>query len=149
LEPDGRQVDGTGSSKGLSSFPFPGEAKQPLLAVQMSYVPDPGKERAGTVRLQTLPLDPATGEVAQGAAVNVSEVPIGGRLEAGDYLLSPTEVRYWAGMTVRYDPAQGFILGSLVAGFAGMLFTLVGRLKQGPRTRVAASGQRPGNEEKA
>jgi hypothetical protein len=65
-------------------------------------------------------------------------VPVGGQVDAGDFLLSPREIRYWVGMNVRYDPGQIVILSSLCLGLAGMVVTFVGRVRQGAAKRRAA-----------
>ena len=56
---------------------------------------------------------------------------VGGRFDAGEFTLSPEEIRYWVGMDVRYDPGLNVILGSLCCGLAGMVITFVGRIRQG------------------
>jgi len=59
-------------------------------------------------------------------------VPVGEKLDLGDFAISPREIRYWVGMDVRYDPGLNVVLTALCTGLAGMVLTLVGRLRQGP-----------------
>jgi hypothetical protein len=56
---------------------------------------------------------------------------VGVRFDAGDVALTPREIRYWVGMSVRYDPGLPIVLTSLCLALAGMVVTLVGRLRQG------------------
>jgi hypothetical protein len=60
--------------------------------------------------------------IAEGKAV------VGGKFAAGAYHLSAKEVRYWASMSVRYDPGQPIVLTSLWVGLGGMAITFIGRM---------------------
>jgi hypothetical protein len=71
-------------------------------------------------------------------------VLVGAPFDAGAFLLTPREIRYWVGMDVRYDPGLTVILASLCFGLAGMVVTFVGRIRQG-----AARKRREGQAEPA
>jgi hypothetical protein len=71
-------------------------------------------------------------------------VLVGAPFDAGAWLLTPREIRYWVGMDVRYDPGLTVILASLCFGLAGMVVTFVGRIRQG-----AARKRREGQAEPA
>lgn len=64
-------------------------------------------------------------------------VQVGEPFDAGEFVLTAQEIRYWVGMDVRYDPGWGVIMGSLGFGLAGMFMTLAGRLRQGARKKLA------------
>ena len=55
---------------------------------------------------------------------------IGEKFTAGDYSLSPKEIRYWVGMRVRYEPGKPIVLTSLWVGFGGMVITFIGRMRR-------------------
>jgi hypothetical protein len=130
---DGSFLYGSGTAKGLAYFVFPPPPEKPIAALQLTYLPDPAVERGGKVRFDLRPLDP---EGKPGP--NLSEtVKIGEPFSAGGVRISVKEVRYWAAMEVRYDPGLRVILSSLTLGLVGMVLTFVGRLRQGPRGKVA------------
>jgi hypothetical protein len=54
----------------------------------------------------------------------------GEKVRVGKYFLSMNEVRYWANMTVRYNPGLPMILTSFWIGLGGLIMTTVGRLKK-------------------
>ena len=58
------------------------------------------------------------------------KVPIGSRIEVGDYNLAAQEVRYWVGMTVRYEPGKPIVLASLWLCLGGMIITFIVRIKR-------------------
>jgi hypothetical protein len=123
----------TGTPAGASAFLFPQPPATPLMELQLSYRPDTVVQRAGEVTFHVGPHGPAGGAVNE----RTGRVPIGGRFDAGDVVLSPREVRYWVGMDVRYDPGLTVILASLCVGLGGMTLTFVGRLRQGAARRRA------------
>lgn len=134
-----RQKDGsflytTGYTDGdkvrQDAAPFPAPPAKPLMAVQVDYLLSKLKERAGDVRFLVLPLD-QKGIPDYHKPVSEGKAPIGGKLAAGQYLLSAEEVRYWVGMTVRYEPGKPVILASLWAGLSGMIITTIGRMVRG------------------
>ena len=66
-------------------------------------------------------------------------MPVGGRFDAGGFVLEPREIRYWVGMSVRHDPGQNVVLGDLCAGLVGMVLTFAGlRVRQGSAGKRAA-----------
>ncbi len=120
----------TGTKDGPGSFPFPQNPLQPMFALQSAYHPSFLKERAGEASFQVWPLaasDAGHGikPMAEGRAV------IGRMVKAGDYHLSAREVRYWVGMTVRYEPGKPIVLASLWVGLSGMIMTFIGRMRKG------------------
>jgi hypothetical protein len=64
------------------------------------------------------------------------KAPIGERFDAGDYSLSPKEIRYWVGMRVRYEPGKPIVLTSLWVGFGGMVITFIGRMRRGKKQSI-------------
>lgn len=51
-------------------------------------------------------------------------------VDHGRYFLSAKEVRYWAGISVRYDPGLPIVLTSLWVGLGGMIITTAGRMRK-------------------
>jgi hypothetical protein len=119
----------TGTREGPGSFPFPHDPEQPLFALQIAYLPDPNKERAGEVFFQVWPLHAAHAPGSEEALAE-GKAPIGERFDAGDYYLLPVEVRYWVGMTVRHEPGKPIVLTSLWVGLGGMVITFIGRIRK-------------------
>lgn len=119
----------TGTKDGPGSFPFPQDPLKPLFALQAAYHPAFLKERTGDAVFQVWQLDKADDDgkkpIAEGRA------PTGKKVKAGDYYLSAKEVRYWVGMTVRYEPGKPIVLASLWVGFGGMVITFIGRMRKG------------------
>jgi cytochrome c biogenesis protein ResB len=119
----------TGTKDGPGSFPFPQDPLKPLFALQAAYHPSFLKERAGEAVLQVWRLDKAddgrTKPIAEGRTA------IGKKIKAGDYYLSVKEVRYWVGMSVRYEPGKPIVLTSLWVGLSGMIITFIGRMRKG------------------
>jgi hypothetical protein len=111
---------------------FPSSPEKPSMALQLGYVLSKLKERAGEAEFTVFPLD-QDGKPVFGKPVAEGKAPIGGQFTAGEYHLSAAEVRYWVGMTVRYEPGQPIVLASLWAGLAGMLITTIGRMLRGRR----------------
>jgi len=117
----------TGTRDGPTIVRFPQEPLKPLIGLNISYKPDPLKERAGEAFFQLYPRvkqDPKQEEkpLASGKA------PIGGWYDAGEYRLSVSEVRYWTAMAVRYEPGQPIVLTSLWIGLFGVTLTTVARI---------------------
>ncbi|MBI5542620.1 MAG: hypothetical protein HY901_01935, partial [Deltaproteobacteria bacterium] len=126
-----KQVDGsyrytTGSATTPSAIAFPAPPEQPVMDLQVTYHPDPQTERGGVVLFNAWPVGRAAGTDGERSG----QASIGAVFSAGDYSISPREVRYWVGISVRYDPAQPLILASLCTGLAGMLLTFIGRIRQ-------------------
>lgn len=118
----------------LTSVPivFPSPPEKPLMALQVEYLPSKLQERAGDVQFKLFPLDSQD----TSAIINPyaeEKVPVGRPVVVGDYVLSAPEVRYWVGMTVRYEPGKPIVLASLWAGLAGMIITTLGRILRGRR----------------
>jgi len=137
-----RQADGsrlyvTGSATEAGSFPFPPPPAPPRAEVLLTYWPSM-EERGGQVSFKVRPPGPP-GPPGAPAAEKRGMVPVGQPFDAGDFTLTPREIRYWVGMDVRYDPGLAVILGSLGTGLIGMFLTLVGRLRQGFARKQAAA----------
>ncbi len=129
LQEDDTYFYTTGTKDYPGSLHFPQGRLKPLFNLQVAYFPDPEKERGGGVYFKVIPLKMkhASGEVesfAEGRAL------IGERFDIGDYYLSVQEIRYWVGMTVRYDPGLPIVLTSLWVGFGGIVITFIGRLRR-------------------
>jgi cytochrome c biogenesis protein ResB len=127
--PKGGYLYATGSATEPVAFPFPPE--EPRAQLLVSYRPNTVVERQGDVGFQFL----ATGRPI--TEERTAQVTVGQVFDAGDFKLSPREIRFWVGMDVRYDPAQNVILASLCFGLAGMVMTFVGRVRQGTARRRA------------
>jgi len=130
-QPDGSRQYATGSAAETSGFPFPAAPEAPRIDLQVTFWPSL-EDRKGQVAFQVKPLEghgPATPE-------KKGMVAVGEPFDAGEFLLTPREIRYWVGMDVHHDPAWGFIMGSFGFGLLGMTLTLVGRLRQGPRKKA-------------
>jgi hypothetical protein len=128
---DGKILYATGTASEAAAFPFPPPPEHPRLDLLLSYRPNTVVERTGDVGFYVRPLGPP------GAAVDERRglVTVGDRFDAGDFTISPKEVRYWVGMSVRYDPGLTVVLASLCSGLVGMVLTFVGRMRQGAGRR--------------
>jgi hypothetical protein len=152
----------TGSSQAPGAFPFPPPPDAAALLLQVGYVPDQVKDRAGQVEFFTWP----AGEAGAGPAAAAGDhhgseqadqqgkdqsdeptasgkVPVGGTFDAGEFKLEAREVRYWVGMTVRHDPGLTFILASLWAALGGMTTTFIGRILQDSKRSRREAGSQP------
>jgi len=133
MQSDGSYLYTSGSSTEARAFGFPPE--RPQVELEVNYFP--GLEpRSGKARFQAR----AVGEDGKLGPDQVGMAPVGGSVEVGSYRLSPREIRYWVGLTVRYDPGLNTILGSLSLGLLGMVLTFVGRVRKGGPARKAAAG---------
>jgi hypothetical protein len=123
-----------------SVMPFPPPPEAPRMALQVNYLPAKGQERGGEAVFQLYPLENMT--LDKPAAKG--QVPIGQPFAAGDYQLTAREVRYWAAMSVHYEPGKVIVLGSLWAGLAGMLITTIGRMRRDQVKREREAALAPG-----
>lgn len=119
----------TGTKAGPGAFPFPQEPLQPLFGLQAVYVPDPKKDRAGEVELSVWPLAWEGAEQSK-KPVATGKAAIGKKVKVGEYYLSAQEVRYWVGMSVRYEPGQPIVLAGMWVGLGGMIITFFGRMRK-------------------
>jgi hypothetical protein len=131
--PDGTHTYAAGSPEEPLFFDFPPPPDRPRVQLKLTYWPGT-QERTGEVGLE---VRPPVGPHDQPPPARKGMVPVGGTFDAGEVLVAPREIRYWVGMDVRYDPGLGVVWGSLLSGLAGMVLTLVGRLRQGARKRAA------------
>jgi cytochrome c biogenesis protein ResB len=132
-QPDGSYVFETGSATYAAPFPFPPPPETSRGELLVSFRPNAVVERDGDVTFSVWPVG-ATGDAA---AKWTGTVKVGGQFTGDGFRLNPREVRYWVGMDVRYDPGLNVVLASLCVGLGGMVLTLVGRVRQGPRGRSA------------
>jgi len=133
-QPDGSFVYTSAKTAETPPFPFPPPPEPPRSGVQLSYRPNAVVDRSGDVVFDVWLVGP-NGDLA---AERTGEVAVGRPFDAGDFSLTPKEIRYWVGMSVRRDPGLSVILGSLCFGLAGMVLTLVGRVRQGEARKRAA-----------
>jgi hypothetical protein len=139
-QPSGAYLYVTGSAKGAEGFPFPPRPEAPRAQLLVSYRPNTVVERAGDVGFEVATL----GAAGVPVPVRRGEVAVGGTFDAGDFTLTPREIRYWVGMDVLYDPGLTVILASLCTGLGGMVITFVGRVRQGAaKRRRAEAGAAP------
>lgn len=115
--------------------PFPAPPERPFFALLTEYMPSKLKERGGDVRFQVFSLD-EKGFPKRDKPLAEGKAAVGESFTAGEYLLTVKEVRYWVGMSVRYEPGQPLVLASLWIGLAGMIITTVGRMVRGKGSSV-------------
>ncbi len=118
----------TGTAKGPGPMQFPQSPEKPLFNLQFEYHPDPKKDREGGVFFQVWPY--AEHGAQQEKELFKGKAAFGEKVQAGDYQLSMEEVRFWAGMTVRYNPGQPLILASFWIGLGGITLTMLARLRR-------------------
>lgn len=117
----------TGTIEGPGSYPFPQNTLKPQFNLQMVYTPEKNKDRAGEVLFRVWPLTAADGKRGDKALAE-GEAAVGAMFDAGRYFLSVKEIRYWVGMSVRFDPGKPIVLASLWVGLGGMIITTIGRM---------------------
>lgn len=126
---------GTKDGPGLLAFPQP--PGKPLLNLNVTYLPELKKERAGEAFFQIWPVLKA--EEKQGEKpVAEGKAAVGSKYKSGEHQLSVQEVRYWVSMSVRYDPGQPIVLASFWAGLGGMIITFFGRMRRDRKAAVGA-----------
>lgn len=126
----------TGTKTGPGTLAFPYAPEKPLIDLQVAYRPDPVQEKGGSAFFMTKPLNSPLSPMNQ-ETFQKSETRLGAIYDAGDYRLSPREVRYWVSMRVSYEPGQIIVLSSLWVGLFGMILTTVGRMARGRRSGKA------------
>lgn len=126
----------TGSKEKPDFVPFPYPPQQPLMALQLSYLPSKVKERSGEAHFSLYPLDDK-GLPLNEAPFADGKAAVGEVFNAGAYQISVKEMRYWAAMMVRYEPGKPFILASLWVGLAGMIITTLGRVARGRKRNLS------------
>lgn len=117
----------TGTKERSGSFEFPQDPLKPLFQIQLVYYPDLQKVGTGEVFFRVWPLSESGPRQNENASFE-GKAPVGNKIRAGEYYLMASEVRYWAGMSVRYDPGKPIVLASLWVGLAGIVITTIGRL---------------------
>jgi hypothetical protein len=134
-QPDGSYLYATGTTHGPGRLHYPAKPEEPRVELLLTYRPNAVVDRSGDVGFQVSPLGGPHGAPSE---PRTGTVRVGGQFDAGDFTLTPREIRYWVGMDVRYDPGLPVIMSSLVAGFAGTVLMLAGRVRQGAARRQAA-----------
>ncbi len=114
---------------------FPPPPDKPLVALQLGYILSKLKERSGDAEFALFPLD-LNDKPLFNMKIAEGKSPIGNKFAAGNYQILAKEVRYWVGMTVRYEPGNAIVLPSLWVGLAGMMITTIGRILRGRRKRI-------------
>lgn len=126
----------TGSKQGPGVTLFPQAPEKPLYFLNITYLPDPKRERSGEALFDLWPY--ATGEPGPNDRPAASvKARIGEGVDAGNYRLSVREIRYWVVMTVRYEPGQPIVLTSLCVGLAGIILTTFARMFRKQKPGVA------------
>jgi len=123
----------TGRKDSALAMPFPLNPSKPLFNMNVSYQPDPKKERGGEAMFLLYPLKHSPG-VIEDKPMAAGSAPIGKAFRNGDYQLSVKEVRYWTAIAVRYEPGQPIVLSSLWVGLFGVTLTTVARMFRKKRT---------------
>lgn len=115
----------TGTRESPGPIPFPQDPLKPLFGLQVAYRPSllKGRERAGEAFYQVWTLQGEDTGLGGKAAIS-------NRVNVGRYYLEAKEVRYWVGMTVRYEPGESIVLTSLWIGLSGMILTFIGRMRR-------------------
>jgi hypothetical protein len=119
----------TGSRIAPGTLLFPHDPGKPLYRLQVIYTESKDKERLGTVTFKLWPPKSADMKQEEKPSWEVTG-PVGSQLRAGDYYLKAAEVRYWAVMTVRFEPGKPVVLASLWVGLSGMIITFIGRMQR-------------------
>ncbi len=96
----------------------------------------PKKDRAGEAELSVWPLKREDAEQSK-EPVAAGKAAIGKKVKAGAYYLAATEVRYWVGMSVHYEPGQPIVFASMWVGLGGMIITFFCRMRRGSRATVS------------
>jgi len=117
----------TGTKDGPGAVLMPPMPDQPLINLNISYMPDANKERGGEAVFKLYPL--STNDASKSDKTLIEgKAAIGAGFDAGNYSLSVKEIRYWAAMAVRYEPGQPIILASLWVGLFGVTLTTAARI---------------------
>jgi hypothetical protein len=131
---NGSYLYATGTSKEPQPFPFPPPPEPSRAELLVTFRPNTVAERTGDVGFHLV----SVGADGQPGPEKSGTVVVGNAFDAGEFTLTPREVRYWVGMDVRYDPGQTAILASLCCGLAGMVLTFIARVRQGAARGRAA-----------
>lgn len=124
---DNNFIYATGTKDGPVSLPFPQFPDKPEFNLNLSYKPDPKKERSGDVTFDIYAFKDAAEQHDQKRLYSVT-AKVGSIEEVGAYRLSVKEIRYWTAMAVRYEPGQPIILTSMWIGLFGMALTTGARI---------------------
>jgi hypothetical protein len=132
-----RYASGTASEE--VAFAFPPPPNEPRADVHLAFRPSTVKEREGEVSLRLSLPGPHGGPPVE----RNGQVVVGAPFDAGDFALTPREIRYWVGIDVKYDPGLNIVLASLCFGLSGMVLTFAGRIRQGTARKRRPEESRP------
>lgn len=116
----------TGTREGPGTLAYPHSPVDPVMDLQVVYIPTTIKELAGDAAFVVWPHNEIRKDNDRPLAEG--KVAVGKRFRAGDHFLEVREVRYWAAMSVRYEPGKPIVLASLWVGLGGMIMTFIGRM---------------------
>lgn len=116
-----------GTKDGPKFLTFPQPPANPIMGLNVSYLPEIKKERSGNVFFQIRSLG-TDKDIQKEPLIAEGKAAIGAKFNAGEYDIAVKEVRYWAAMFVRYEPGQPLILTSLWVGLFGMTLTMLARI---------------------
>ena len=130
---DGAYIYTVGTKDGASVINFPPEPNVPLVALNVSFRPDKNADRKGDIYFDVYPVTPKDVKMSEKPLVS-GKVGVGVPFETGTVTLQVKEIRYWTGMTVRYEPGKPIVLVSLWVGLFGITLTTLARIfkKQKP-----------------
>jgi hypothetical protein len=124
---DGAYLYTIGTKEGPSLMAFPSPPVDTQYSLNISYKPDPNVERGGEVLFEVYP--PGELDASKSSkAIASGKTAVGEKFNVGNHLLSVKEIRYWAAMSVRYDPGQPIVLASLWIGLFGVTLTTLARI---------------------
>jgi cytochrome c biogenesis protein ResB len=110
-----------------SPLNFPVEPEQPKFGLQVAFSKSKVNERSGDVEFQVYRL-PDNDSQSIEKPLFVAKKTLNEVVFFDEYQLAAREVRYWVGMSVRYEPGKPIVLTSLWVGLAGMIITTLGRM---------------------
>ncbi|MBK5275275.1 MAG: hypothetical protein JJE30_09525 [Desulfuromonadales bacterium] len=119
-----------------SASNFPVEPEQPKFGLKVALSKPKLDDRSGDVEFSVYRL---SGKKADGSEKPylVVNKPLNQVVVFDEFQLAAREVRYWVGMSVRYEPGKPIVLFSLCMGLAGMIITTAGRIfRKGVRGQV-------------
>jgi hypothetical protein len=124
---DGSYLYTSGMKGSPGVFLFPQYPEKPVFFVQMAFKPSGPASRDGEITFQVWPYN--VKNTPEGKPAASGKASVGSMFDAGGYLLSARQVRYWAAVDMRYEPGKPIVLSVLWAGLLGIVMTFIGRLK--------------------
>lgn len=133
---DKRYVYVTGFKEGdqiiASPSNFPVEPEQPKFGLLAAFSESTPNERNGEVEFQVYRL-PDNDTQRFEKPLFVAKKPLNEVVAFDEFQLAAREVRYWVGMSVRYEPGKPIVLFSLWMGLTGMIITTGARMLRGTK----------------